>query len=81
MAGPNSIFGQILEARANVDLWRAKVEDAEQRLKALHESMARGEIPEDADRQFVLLLDHCARFKIQLEDAETTLRNLEALKN
>lgn len=56
MSGPNSIFGQILVARSNVELWRTKVEDAEQRLKALYELMGRGEAPDDADQQFVLLL-------------------------
>jgi hypothetical protein len=81
MSGPNSISGRILAARSHVELWRTKVKDAEQQLKALYESMGRGEAPDDPDQQFVVLLDHCARFKVQLEDAETALRTLEALQN
>jgi hypothetical protein len=79
VSGPNSIVGQILAARSNVELWRRKAEDVEQQLKALYESMGRGEAPGDGDQQFISLLDHCARCKVQLEDAETAPSNLEVL--
>ena len=35
MSGANSIFGHIHAARANAELWRAKVDDAERPLEAL----------------------------------------------
>ncbi len=81
MPGPNSIFGQILVVRSNVELWRTKVADAEQRLKVLYEPMVNGQAPAGSERQFAVLLTYCDRFKFQLEDAEMALRNLEALQN
>ncbi len=81
MSGANSIFGHIHAARANAELWRAKVDDAERRLKALYESIVNGQAPLGSEHQFAVLLDHCARFKVELEDAEATPCNLEALQN